>query len=82
MTFQCIMSTYFGWQRVIWFDQLLIQYEIFWRGMHYELIHYELVYCILVTEQPEHKQILRRFHVSSQRLFLPHCIPLGTYLPA
>jgi len=39
------MSTYFGWQRVIWFDQLLIQYEIFWRGMHYELMHYELVYC-------------------------------------
>ena len=39
------MSTYFGWQRVIWFDQLLMQYEIFWRGMHYELMHYELVYC-------------------------------------
>jgi len=39
------MSTYFGWQRVIWFDQLLMQYEIFWQGMHYELMHYELVYC-------------------------------------
>ena len=44
------MSTYFGWQRVIWFDQLLMQYEIFWRGMHYELMHYELVYC--TTNQP------------------------------
>ena len=33
------MSTYFGWQRVIWFDQLLIQYEIFWRGMRYELVY-------------------------------------------
>jgi len=41
------MSTYFGWQRVIWFDQLLIQDEIFWRGMRYELMHYELVYCIV-----------------------------------
>jgi len=41
------MSTYFGWQRVIWFDQLLMQYEIFWRGMHYELMHYELVHCTL-----------------------------------
>jgi len=40
------MSTYFGWQRVIWFDQLLMQYEIFWRGMHNELMHCELVYCI------------------------------------
>ena len=26
------MSTYFGWQRVIWFDQLLMQYEIFLAG--------------------------------------------------
>jgi len=51
MTFHCIMrfmhyEYVFGWQRVIWFDQLLMQYEIFWRGMHYELMHYELVYCI------------------------------------
>jgi len=42
------MSTYFGWQRVIWFHQLLMQYEIFWQGMRYELMHYELVYCTLV----------------------------------
>jgi len=39
------MSMYFGWQRVIWFHQLLMQYEIFWQGMRYELMHYELVYC-------------------------------------
>jgi len=39
------MSTYFGWQRVIWFHQLLMQYKIFWQGMRYELMHYELVYC-------------------------------------
>ena len=45
------MNTYFGWQRVIWFDQLLVQYEIFWRGMHYELMHYELVYCICLHEK-------------------------------
>jgi len=39
------MSTYFGWQMVIWFHQLLMQYEIFWQGMHHDLMHYELVYC-------------------------------------
>jgi len=48
------MSTYFGWQRVIWFDQLLMQYEIFWRGMHYELMHYELVYCTVNAKRHSH----------------------------
>ena len=54
------MSTYFGWQRTVWIYQLLMQYEIFWQGMHYELMRYEIVNCIKYIQQFSKKLALPR----------------------